>query len=190
LDDIFERRDGETAQAYEAARVYFDMRAERSIMAVTQKLAKSRTLISRWSRNWNWVERARAYDKYFDLEVKNAITSAARMVALEWEGRERAMRQRKYDTHLRGLDKFDKMLAFPLATVTTETVEGPDGQIILQTTITPARWTFDTLAPLARTMFALGREAICNEGGIDQSEVEREEDWMIEDFKPRRDLDS
>jgi hypothetical protein len=182
LGDIFERRDGETVQAYEAARVYFDLRASRSVVAVGQKLVKSRSLISRWSIKWDWVERARAYDIFFDLEVKVALAEAARKVAQDWEEREQAMRERMYQIHLRGLNKLDRMLDYPLATVTTDSVEGPDGQIIKRTTITPARWTFDTLAPLARTMFALGRRAIRNEVASAASGDEREEDWASESF--------
>ena len=42
LGDIFERRDGETAQAYEAARVYFDLRVKRSIIAAVVGSRKPR----------------------------------------------------------------------------------------------------------------------------------------------------
>ena len=57
-----ERYDTESAQAYEAACAYFGMGADRSITAVTQKLHKSYTIIGRWSRLHNWVDRAKQYD--------------------------------------------------------------------------------------------------------------------------------
>lgn len=184
MDDIFDRRRGETAQAYEAARIYFDLRANRSIAAVGQKLGKSKALMERWSARWSWVERARAYDGLLDQEVRKAIAAAAQRVAKDWEAREQAYRQRKYEIHLRGLDKFDRMIEFPLASVTTETVEGPNGSIIRRTTVKPAKWTFDTAHRLAREMFALGRQALRNEEGVSggESADEREEDWTIEDF--------
>lgn len=52
----------ESSQAYEAACLYFGMGADRSQEAVSDKLAKSRQLLSRWSAQHNWIERARQYD--------------------------------------------------------------------------------------------------------------------------------
>lgn len=52
----------ESAQAYQAAVAYFEMGADRSQEAVSQKLGKSRQLMSRWSAQHDWPERARAYD--------------------------------------------------------------------------------------------------------------------------------
>jgi uncharacterized membrane protein YqiK len=178
LKAIFERRDRETVQAYEAARVYFELRAERSVIAVGKKLRKDKSLMSRWSMTWNWVERARAYDASFDLEVGKAIAEAARKIAQEWEGRENALRERMYETHLRSLDIVDKMLAFPLATITTKTVEGADGQIIHQTTVEPTRWTFDTTIRMSTAAFAMARRAIRNEGAAGPVRKRARGNWM------------
>ena len=187
LPEAFERREGETSQAFEAARVYFDLGTNRSLAAAGRKLAKSIPLLKRWSAQWNWVERARAWDdirvRELDAEVKKAMAAAALRVAAEWETRENVYRERLYQSHIRGLNKFDQMLAFPLATVTTETEEGPNGPV-KRTTVRPAKWTFDTAHRLARAMFDLGRRAICNEGMLTGDEEEREEDWMIEDYAP------
>lgn len=57
----WERQKGESSQAFEAFSLYLEMGEERSQQAVGKKLSKSRTLISRWSSQWNWVERVRAY---------------------------------------------------------------------------------------------------------------------------------
>jgi hypothetical protein len=51
------------------------------------------------------------------------------------------------------------MEAIPLATVTTATVKGPAGGIILLTTMTPAKWTFDTIGRLGTIMFDLAGQA-------------------------------
>ena len=58
----WERQKGESVQAFEAFSIYLEMGTERSIRAVGQKLVKSRTLISRWSATYEWVERVAAYD--------------------------------------------------------------------------------------------------------------------------------
>lgn len=62
----WERQKGESPQAFEAFSIYRDMGAKRGLRSVAQQLNKSFTLIGRWSRAWEWVERARAYDN--DLE--------------------------------------------------------------------------------------------------------------------------
>lgn len=59
----------ESAKAYEAACVYFGMGADRSQEAVSQTLAKSRQIISRWSAQHQWVDRSRQYDAAVQQDV-------------------------------------------------------------------------------------------------------------------------
>lgn len=58
----WERQEGESVKAFEAFTVYLEMGDERSIRDVAQRLAKSRTLIGRWSVTYQWVERVSAFD--------------------------------------------------------------------------------------------------------------------------------
>lgn len=58
----WERLEGEGVKAYEAFSVYLELGEERSIRAVAKQLNKSTTLIGRWSRTYQWVERTAAYD--------------------------------------------------------------------------------------------------------------------------------
>lgn len=69
-DKPWERQKGESAQAYEAFVTYRDMGAERSVTRVSQSLNKSRGLIGRWSSQWNWTERVRAYDNELEKEAR------------------------------------------------------------------------------------------------------------------------
>jgi len=80
------------------------------------------------------------------------------------------------------LNKMAKMLDFPLATVTTETRQGPNGEIIRQTTINPAKWTLDTFGRVARILFALANQATRPQGGPSGAEDERDEVWRDEEF--------
>lgn len=66
----WERQKGESAQAFEAFTTYRDMGPERSQQAVSRKLAKSRQIISRWSSQWNWLERVRAYENELEKEAR------------------------------------------------------------------------------------------------------------------------
>jgi len=56
------RQPNERAERHEARVLYLTMGADRSQEAVSQKLSKSRQLISRWSAADNWAEQARSYD--------------------------------------------------------------------------------------------------------------------------------
>lgn len=76
--DLWERQQGESTQAFEAFQIYRDMGASRSINAVASKLSKSRTLISRWSSDKNWVERCVAWDAEQDRIIRIQRTSDIR----------------------------------------------------------------------------------------------------------------
>ena len=69
-DKPWERQKGESDKAYEAFVTYRDMGTDRSIRAVAQKLAKSRTQIGKWSSGWDWTERVRAYDNELEKEAR------------------------------------------------------------------------------------------------------------------------
>lgn len=77
-EQLWERQKGESAQAFEAFSCYLEMGADRSIRAVSQKLGKSKTLIDRWSRTNNWVERCRAWDDHLQREARRAAVDEVR----------------------------------------------------------------------------------------------------------------
>lgn len=64
--ELWERQDGESAQAFQAFAAYRDMGAERSLHKVAEKLSKSDALMKRWSSQWHWGIRADAWDDELD----------------------------------------------------------------------------------------------------------------------------
>ena len=58
----WERRENESTKAYEAFCIYRDMGRERSLAKVAEKQQKSGSLIGRWSRENDWVDRAAKWD--------------------------------------------------------------------------------------------------------------------------------
>jgi len=60
----WERREAETSPAFEAFREYLNQGGARSTEKVARQLSKSKTIVTRWSSEHGWVERARAYDSY------------------------------------------------------------------------------------------------------------------------------
>lgn len=67
---LWEPLEGETSKAYEAFSIYRDMGTQRSLSKVSEKLQKSETLIGRWSRQNDWVNRAAAWDAEQDRIVR------------------------------------------------------------------------------------------------------------------------
>lgn len=90
---MWDRQQGESAQAYEAARAYFGLGADRSLNAVAQKLNKSFTLMGRWSRTWNWIGRASAYDQHLAALEQQKREQAVAVEAEKWATRRAEQRE-------------------------------------------------------------------------------------------------
>ena len=80
--ELWERQEGESAQAFQGFAAYRDMGAERSLAKVAQKLGKSKALMERWSVRWQWVMRADLWDDEMDRlsrrELEKGITGMRR----------------------------------------------------------------------------------------------------------------
>lgn len=77
-DKPWERQKGESEKAYEAFAAYRDMGEKRTFQAVADKLQKSCTLIRRWSGQWEWRERVRAYDNELEKEARKKAVADRR----------------------------------------------------------------------------------------------------------------
>lgn len=73
LPKPWERQEQESAQAFQAFTMYRDMGAERSLAKVAQKVGKSKALMERWSRRWQWVIRADAWDDEVDRQSRKEL---------------------------------------------------------------------------------------------------------------------
>ena len=96
----WERLEGEGVKAYEAFSVYLELGEERSIRAVAKQLNKSTTLIGRWSRTYQWVERTAAYDvdiqrKAHAQAVKKRRKMANRHISIALKLQEKALQALK-----------------------------------------------------------------------------------------------
>lgn len=58
----WERQEGETVKQFVAFCVYRDMGKARSLQKVAAELAKSETLIKRWSANNSWIDRVALWE--------------------------------------------------------------------------------------------------------------------------------
>jgi hypothetical protein len=60
--NAWDRLPNEGVKPYTAFQIYLNLGVDRSLPKVHAEYGKSASLISRWSANWKWAERAAAYD--------------------------------------------------------------------------------------------------------------------------------
>lgn len=167
----WERTKGEPGRAYSAAWEYFKMGSARSHSAVAARLGKRVSQMQRWSTRWNWVIRAAAYDDHLVSLEQQAIAKLATEQAEKWKRRFEEHHEKKYLRGEKMEAKAEQMLGFPLATVTNE-----NGK----TTVHPARWRLKDAAVIAAAGSRMKEEALQETVGT--SDVECEEDWLIENY--------
>ena len=80
----FERKERETSKAYGAFREYLDLGPQRSLVKVAERLGKSKTLIERWSRRYDWPGRVLAYSSHLAVLERQAIEGIITDQAVEW----------------------------------------------------------------------------------------------------------
>lgn len=132
----WQRRKGESSQAFAAFQVYLELGAERSVAgAYRQKSGKHAATQAPgqwnlWATQWEWVARATAYDNHLSRIRQAATEAAVEAEARKWEERRSALREREWTMADRLLERAEKMLEHPL----TRT-KGEDGK-----TVVPAGW--------------------------------------------------
>jgi hypothetical protein len=151
---FYTRRIGESARAFEAYCAYRDLGAARSLAGVSQKLVKSRQILSRWSARWDWVSRCAAYDADLAAKEKAAKDYALEAESKKWAEREVAMRETFWQMSELLKKKAEQILQFPLQTVerktSTETTD--DGRTIINhiTIIKPSNFAQRDAAIIAK----------------------------------------
>ena len=81
----FEQLPRESIKAFAAFKTYLDMGAQRSLAATGRKLGKSKTMMEKWSRQHQWVDRVQAYTAHLAELERKAIERVAVKQAVEWE---------------------------------------------------------------------------------------------------------
>ena len=111
---VWARRPGEGARAYKYAWEYFTMGPGRSIARVAQKFAKNKRPLKRYSRKWQWVKRAAAYDRSIEAQKLQTAEAFEKAEAQKWAQRERNQRQRRLLLVERLIEAVETMLKVPL----------------------------------------------------------------------------
>jgi hypothetical protein len=72
----------ESGKAWSAFKVYAGMGDERTLRSVAEQVGKSRQLMERWSKRWNWVERVKAYDEMLQQHDQAAMLKERKAMAI------------------------------------------------------------------------------------------------------------
>lgn len=142
----WERQPGESARAYAAARAYFELGPPRSLRTVADILTKSTRHLERLSSQWQWVERAAAYDDHLRQiqdEARDAvIQTGAQEDAQLWVERRRQAREDQWRDGQALRQLLGEMLDVPL---------------------TEMKWSARDLGPLAVAAARLSTDAVSAE---------------------------
>lgn len=95
---MFERQERESSKAFAAFKTYLELGAERSLAVVADKLGKSKTMIERWSRRFDWPARVQAHTAHLaDIERKTAEALAVQ-AGTDWAKRQEQHREDEWQT--------------------------------------------------------------------------------------------
>jgi hypothetical protein len=152
----FERQPGESAKAYRAFCCYRDLGAERSLAKAAETYYGSRKNLAQvglWSRKFDWVDRAQAWDDFVAMIRLDAIEESQHESAADFAARQRALDEKILRCKEKLVERLELMLEFPLSVRQVEReVETEDGKKTEIVHVHPARWSFDTVATLLRVL--------------------------------------
>jgi len=168
--------EGESAAAYRAARIYFEMGQSRSLHEVSRRITRQTQgkptarakqpdgsknpngAVTGYSKRFHWVERARAYDAHLVQSDDQARIDAKAKVALSVEERRQQVAEQGREIAQAFKVKLLQMIAWPLSETTTTTTVSQDGTTITNvTTVSPTNWRIRDAAPLLKVASDLER---------------------------------
>jgi len=95
---IFEQQPREGTKAFAAFKTYLELGPERSLVLVANEVGKSKTMIERWSRRFDWPARVQAHGAHLgDIERKTAEALAVQ-AGTDWAQRQEQHREDEWQT--------------------------------------------------------------------------------------------
>ncbi len=95
---MFERQERESAKAFAAFKTYLELGPERSLAVVADKLGKSKTMIERWSRRFDWPARVQAHTAHLTEVERKAAEAVAIQNGVDWAKRQEQHREDEWQT--------------------------------------------------------------------------------------------
>jgi hypothetical protein len=107
----FEQQPKESAKAFSAFRTYLELGPERSLATVAEKHGKSKTMIERWSRRFDWPARVQAHAAHVADVERRAIEGLAVEKAIEWDKVHEAVKIAEWQRQKKLIALADEMIA-------------------------------------------------------------------------------
>jgi hypothetical protein len=111
MPELYEQQNREHNKAFAAFKTYLDLGAQRSLAIVAERQGKSKTMIERWSRRFDWPARVRAHAAYLAAVERQAIEGLALVRAVEWDKVHEAVKIAEWQRHKKLIALADDLLA-------------------------------------------------------------------------------
>jgi len=106
----FEQQPREHIKAFAAFKTYLELGAQRSLAVVAERHGKSKTMIERWSRRFDWPARVQAHAAHLAAVERQAIEGLALEKAIEWDKVHEAVKVAEWQRHKKLIALADEML--------------------------------------------------------------------------------
>ncbi|HNT14161.1 MAG TPA: hypothetical protein PKO21_04785 [Verrucomicrobiota bacterium] len=107
----FEQQPRESNKAFAAFKTYLELGAQRSLAVVAVQHGKSKTMIERWSRRFDWPARVQAHAAHLATIEREAIEGLALEKAVDWNKVHEAVKVAEWQRHKKLIALADEMLA-------------------------------------------------------------------------------
>jgi hypothetical protein len=108
---MFEQLPRESNKAFAAFRVYLGMGPERSLAIVAGKMGRSKVMMEKWSRKYDWSGRVAAHAGHIAQVEREAIEGLAKERAIEWHRVHEGQRIAEWNARCRLLKLAEKVIA-------------------------------------------------------------------------------
>ena len=108
---LFEQQSRESNKAFAAFKTYLELGAQRSLVVVAEKHGKSKTMMEKWSRRFDWPARVRAHVEHLATVEREAIEGLALEKAVDWNKVHEAVKIAEWQRHKKLIALADEMLA-------------------------------------------------------------------------------
>ena len=107
----FEQQHREHNKAFAAFKTYLELGAQRSLATVADQHGKSKTMIERWSRRFDWPARVQAHAGHLAAVERQAIEGLALEKAVEWDKVHEALKIAEWQRHKKLIALADEVIA-------------------------------------------------------------------------------
>ncbi len=108
---LFEQQPRESNQAFAAFKTYLELGVQRSLVVVAEKHGKSKTMMEKWSRRFDWPARVQAHAAHLATIEREAIEGLALEKAVDWNKVHEAVKVAEWQRHKKLIALADEMLA-------------------------------------------------------------------------------